>query len=137
MSRLAAIQTAVAAHVTTVFTAASETVTISYQPMATETIRQQEFPHAVVIFIEEDPERLPFKQQRRRVVGEVGIAMVGETITRETVDLRIQSIRDAIFADPYLTATVDDITAESGATISNPEDRIIYGSLEISTEEVF
>lgn len=137
MSRLGAIQTAVAAHVTTAFTNASETVTISYQPIASDTIKRESLPHAVVIFVEEDPERLPFKQQRRRVVGEVSLLMVGETVTREVMDSRIQSIRDLIFADPYLTATVDDITAEAGVTISNPEDRSIYGTLDISTEEIY
>lgn len=137
MSRLNSIRTAVATHVTTAFTGYGETVTLFADPDSFDNVRQQSFPCARILFVEEAPERLPFKQERRRVVGEVAIAMYGETITRETVDLRIQSIRDRIYADPYLSASVDSIVAEAGITISNPDDRIVYGTLDITTEEVF
>lgn len=137
MSRLGAIQTAVAAHVTTAFTNASETVTIKSDPDAFDNIKKEEFPAAIIIFVEEDPERLAFKQQRRRVNGVVAIAMSGETLTREIVDLRIEAIRDLIFADSRLGFTVTAITAEAGVTVSNPDDDIIYGELEITTEELF
>jgi hypothetical protein len=137
MSRLNSIRTAVGVHVSAAFTAAGETVTLFADPDSFENVQQEQFPAARIIFVEEAPERLPFKQEQRRVIGEIAIAMYGETITRETVDSRIESIRDRIFADPYLTATVGGITAEAGITISNPEDRLVYGTLDITTEEVF
>ena len=135
MSRLGAIQTAVGVHVTAAFTAAGETVTLGYDPNAFETVPKDQFPYARIIFVEEEPERLAFKQERRRVVGQVAIGMLDAT--REDVDSRIEAIRDLIFADETLSSTVDDITCEAGETISNPDDPKKYGTLDISTEEVF
>jgi hypothetical protein len=137
VSRLNSIRAAVVVHVEAAFTAAGETVTTSADPDSGQSIKQEEFPFARIIFGEEDPERLAFKQQRRRVVGEIAIAIQGETMTRETMDLRIEDIRDRIFADPYLSASVDDISVESGVTTSNPNNRMIYGTIDISTEEVY
>ncbi len=133
MSRLDSIRTAVGAHVT----AQVSGVTLSADPMSFESLKKEDYPHALILFEEESPERLSFKQQRRRVAGEITLAIRGETDTRETMDAHIEAIRDAIFADEYLGATVDDLTAEAGLTISNPEDRVIYGRLDIATEEVF
>ena len=137
MSRLNDIRTAVAAHVTTHFTSKGETVTLSADPDSMEKLNVEDFPFARIIFVEEEPERLGFKQQRRRVVGEIAIAMFSETITRETVDSRIEGIRDLIFADETLSSSVDDITAESGITVSNPDDGKVYGTLDITTEEIY
>ncbi len=137
MSRLDDIRTAVAAHVTTAFTNAGETVTLSADPDSFESLDAAKFPHARIIFVEEDPERLAFKQQRRRVIGEIAIGMAGESITREMVNARIEAIRDLIFADEYLGASVDDITVEAGIVISNPDEGKVFGTIDISTEEVF
>ena len=135
MSRLGAIQTAVGVHVTQAFTDAGETVTLKYDPDAFDAVQKSELPCAIVLFVEEDPERLAFKQQRRRVSGRVVICMI--EADREDVDARIEAIRDLIFADETLTATVDDIACEAGVTISSPDDQKKYGTLDISTEEVF
>jgi hypothetical protein len=53
------------------------------------------------------------------------------------VNARIEAIRDLIFADHTLTSTVDDIVCEAGVAYSTPDDPITYGTLDISTEEVF
>ena len=135
MSRLGAIQTAVGAHVTQAFTDASETVTLGYEPIAFDDVQKSEFPYARILFVEEEPERLAFKQERRRVVGEVAIGMLDST--REDVNARIEAIRDLIFADETLTSTVDDITCEAGVAASSTDDTKVYGTLDISTEEVF
>jgi hypothetical protein len=135
MSRLGAIQTAVGVHVAAAFTAAGETVTIGNDPVDIDTVPKDQFPYAVVIFTEEEPERLAFKQERRRVTGGVEVAMLDAT--REDVDGIIEDIRDLIFADETLSSTVDDIACEAGATTSNPDDTIKYGVLDISTEEVY
>ncbi len=135
MSRLDSIRTAVAAHVTTAFTNASDTVTLKADPQAFDSIPKDQFPVAIILFDEEEPERLDFKQQRRRVNGRISLAK--QATTREIMDLRIEAIRDLIFADEYLGATVDDITAEAGLTTSNPDVGTIYGTLDIATEEVF
>lgn len=137
MSRLNDIRTAVAVHVSAAYTAAGETVTLSSDPKSFDSVPADQFPHAIILFIEEEPERLSFKQERRRVVGEIHLCDAGETVTREVMDSRIEAIRDLIFADPYLSASVDDLTAEAGATISNPTARKVYGSLDVTTEEVF
>ena len=135
MSRLNDVRTLVAAHVTTAFTAASETVTLSADPQASGIIPKDQFPLARIIFVEEEPERLAFKQERRRIVGEVELAMI-ET-TREAMNSRIEAVRDLIFADETLGSTVDGITAEQGVTTSSPDDSTVYGTLGITVEEVF
>jgi hypothetical protein len=135
MSRLGAIQTAVGVHVTAAFTAAGETVTLGYDPIALDSVQQSEFPFARIIFEEEEPERLAFKQERRRVAGTVLIGMLDAT--RENVDARIEAIRDLIFADETLSSTVDDITCEAGVTFSSSDAPKKFGTLDIATEEVF
>ncbi len=57
-SRLQAIRTAVEVHVATAFTG----ITISNKPTVIGELPKDQFPHALVLFFEEDPERLDFKQ---------------------------------------------------------------------------
>ncbi len=136
MSRLAAIQDAVEVIAKAAFTTGGETLTVTHDPEAFEGLAKDKFPRAMVIFVEEDPERLDFRQQRRRVTGTVGIGMVDKT--REQMDQRIEDIRDLLFADDDLTASVDYIAAEAGTTFSSPDDpKRVYGQLDITTEEVF
>lgn len=140
-SRLSAIRTAIEAHVTTGFAAAG-TVTFSDTPVSMDTVPANQFPFANAIFEEDEPERLDFKQERRRVVGRVQVGIhvaAGVTVaaTREIMDLAIQGTRDAIFADEDLTATVDDVSVSAGVAYSGQDDQKVYGTLDIETEEVF
>ncbi len=139
-SRLSAIRTAVEAHVSTAFS--SPAITISNGSKVLGEIPKDQFPHAVVLFHEDDPERLDFKQERRRVRGEIQVAVLttpGDTAeaTRETVDLGLEALRDAIFADPDLSSTVDDVSCEAALTFQGEEDAFVYGTLDIVAEEVF
>jgi len=137
-SRLQAIRAAVEVHVATAFSG----ITITNEPTLLDDIQKNQLPHAVVLFIEEEPERLDFKQERRRVRGTVHIVVLttpGDTAetTRETVDLGIEALRDAIFADETLTGTVDDVSCDAAGVFSGKEDTKVYGTLEVITEEVF
>ena len=132
------IRTLVEAHLTTGFTG----IAFSTEPDTFEGLSKDKFPHAIVVFIEDEPERLDFKQERRRVVGEIHVAIVttaGDTAeaARESMDLQLEGVRDAIFADPYLTASVDDVRVAKAETISGVEDSIVYGEIEIIAEEVY
>ena len=136
MSRLKLIRDAAAVHAISVFTTAGQTLTTSADPQAHETLPDNTNPRAIIIFEEDDPERLDFKQERRRITGSVAIAM--RDSTRETMNLRLEAIRDLIFADvAVLPGGVDGWFAESGVTISNPDDSVIYGTLTVTSEEVF
>lgn len=140
-SRLSVIRTAVEAHITTGF-ATPGTVTFSDTPVAFDTVPKDQFPFAVALFTEEEPERLAFKQERRRVVGEVliGINVDADATlaaTREIMDVAIELTRDAIFGDEDLGGTVDDVSLSAGVAHSGAEDPIVYGTLDIQTEEVF
>ncbi len=137
-SRLQAIRTAVEVHVATAFSG----ITITNEPTVLGDLQKNEFPHAIILFSEEEPERLDFKQERRRVIGEVLVAVIttaGDTAetTREIVDLGMEVLRDAIFADPDLTSTVDDVSSGAAITFSGKEDTFVYGTLDIVVEEVF
>ena len=57
--------------------------------------------------------------------------------TRETVDLNIQTFRALIFGDETLTDTVDDVSCDAAEVFSGEEDTIVYGTVEVTTEEVF
>lgn len=138
MSRLKAIREAVEAHVTTAIAG----VTITNQPAAFDVLPTEDFPHARVLFAEEEPERLDFKQERRTVSGQVAIGIIrggsqSVEAAREVVDQHIQDIRDAIFADETLTGTVDDASPDAGAVFSSKDDPIVYGSLFLTTVELF
>lgn len=137
-SRLKDIRVAVEAHVTTAITG----VTISNEPASFDTFPTEDFPHARVLFAELDPERLDFKQERRTVNGQVAIAILrggSQTMetAREVVDQHLEDIRDLIFGDAELGATVDDISCENSAVFSSSEEPIVYGTLEITTVETF
>ncbi len=137
-SRVKAIRTAIETHVTASFAG----ITITNDPKAFDSLQKHQFPHAIIIFTEDDPERLDFKQERRRVIGEVAIADIttpGDTAeaTREDMDLKLETIRDAIFADPDLSATVDDVSCDAAFTSSGQEDAKVYGTLDIVAEEIF
>lgn len=137
-SRMKAIRTLVEAHLTTGFSG----ITFTNEPTTFRAISKDKFPHAIVVFIEEEPERLDFKQERRRVVGEIHVALLttpGDTAeaARESMDVQLEAVRDAIFADPYLTASVDDVRVAKAETISGVEDSLVYGEIDIITEEVY
>jgi hypothetical protein len=140
-SRISIIRAAIKAHITTGFTAAG-TVTFSDTPVAFDTVPPNEFPFAVVIVGEDEPERLAFKQERRRVICNAVVGVVvasGATLTatREVVDVGIQGVRDAIFADDQLSTLVDDVSVSAGVAHSGADDSIVYGEIEVATEEVF
>lgn len=136
-SRVKSIRTLVEAHVSTAISG----VTISNEPISFETVPKDQFPFARVLFTEAEPERLAFKQERRRVTGQIALGFLsgGATpeATREVCDLALETIRDAIFADETLSATVDDVMAEAGTAYSQRDDEIVYGIIDVTTEEIF
>ncbi len=137
-SRLKAIRTAIETHVNTAFS----NPTIFNEPILIDDQPNDQFPIAMILFKEEEPERLDFKQERRRVTGQALIAILttpGDTAeaARESMDVQLQGVRDAIFADPYLTASVDDVRVAAAETISGTADAYVYGEIEIITEEVY
>ena len=137
-SRLNAIRAAVETHVNTAFS----NPTIFNEPILIDDQSGDKFPIAMILFREEEPERLDFKQERRRVRGEIHIAVLttpGDTAeaTREAVDLQMETLRDAIFADETLTDTVDDVSCDAADIFSGKEDTKVYGLIEIVAEEVF
>ena len=138
MSRLAAIRAAVEIHVDTGFSG----ISIVNQPVSFDQFSADEFPVALVVFGEEEPERLAYKQERRRVNGRVAIGVLvpaDSTVeaTREVVDAGIEDIRDAIYGDEDLGGTVDDISCDSGLAYSSRDETMVYGTLDVVTEEVF
>lgn len=138
-SRLQAIRSKVATHVDSVF---SSSVTIIAESKSLSGRPKQEYPLAIILFEEEEPERLEFKQERRRVVGQVQLAMLiasdaTEQEARELLDLKIEAIRDAIAADWFLTSTVDNVSCGKATTLSGAEDSLVYGVLDVVAEEVF
>ena len=136
MSRLNQIASAVAVHAVLAWNDDGATLSVVAEPQAAESLSHDGNPHGIFVFEEDAPERLDFKQQRRRVVGTCQFSDENG-ITRETMDLRIEGTRDRIFADETLSASVDDVTAEAGITFSSPDDTIVYGTLDVTTEEIF
>ncbi len=137
-SRLKAIRTAIETHVNTAFS----NPTIYNEPTRLDGLPKNEFPVVVVLFREEDPERLEFKQELRRIRGEIRIGELAPSSeaaedTRETVDLNMQTLRDEIFGDETLTSTVDDVSCDAAEAYSGKNGVLVYGTIEIVTEEVF
>jgi hypothetical protein len=137
-SRLSLIRGKIETHINTAFS----NPTIINTPTVLGELSKDQFPAAMVLFAEEEPERLEFKQERRRVIGSIEIAVLttaGDTAeaTRETVDNNMETLRDAIFADPDLSDTVDDVSCDAAVTFSGTEDTFVYGTIDIRAEEVF
>jgi len=137
MSRMESIQTLVEVFVANAISG----VTIGNAPVAIDTIAKAEFPYARVLFSESDPERLPFRQERRIVNGQIVLGFISGTNTpaeeREICNLALEAIRDSIFADETLTQSVDYAAVSSAAAHSQIDDEIVYGMLELVAEEVF
>jgi hypothetical protein len=138
MSRLAAIRAAVEIHVDTGFSG----ITIVNEPVAFDQFSADELPVAVVVFSEAEPERLAFKQERRRVNGVVAVGLLiaedsSIEATREIMNQGLQDIRDAIYGDEDLTGIVDDVSCDAGVAYSSRDETMVYGQLDIATEEIF
>jgi hypothetical protein len=136
-SRAKSIRLLIEAHVSTAISG----VTIINEPVAMDSLRLEDFPAAVVLVSEEEPERLAFKQERRRVsclvqIGKI-IGDAEQEAAREIVLGWIEAIRDAIFADETLTDTVDDVTVGATPVYSQKDDGRVYAVIEVATEEVF
>ena len=133
-----AIRALVETHLATVFSG----ITIGNEPTLTDVIPKQNFPYATVLVEEEEPERLDFKQERRRVVGSIEVVIhttSGATAeaTREAMDVQLEAVRDAIFGDPYLTSSVDDASCGKAETRSGADDVYVYGEIDFLTEEIY
>jgi hypothetical protein len=122
--------------------AAIPEITFSYDPVSIDDIPSDQFPHCVILVDEEEPERLPFKQERRRVVVESLLAYiidagVSAETAREIVKYPMQVLRDAIFADPDLSSTVDGASLGAATVYQGREDNRVYCVFAVQTEEVF
>ena len=119
-------------------------ITITNEPRTFQNIPDNEYPHAIVLTTEEEPESLDFKQERRRVSVSVLVAIVttpgdAAEAAREAMDLNMEAVRDAIFAEDQLDdpTIVDYARVGKSETISGPDSTIVYGELDILTEEIF
>jgi len=126
----------------TIITTADSNLTFSYDPVLFDNVPKDQFPHCIILTEEEAPERLDFKQERRRVLTTVWLGYLvtpGSTAaaTREALQLILEAIRDGIFADPDLTSTVDGSTISDTGIAQGRDEMRIYGSLEVTSEEVF
>jgi len=125
-----------------IVTAQVPAMNFSYDGQPFDNIDNSLFPHCQMITVEDDPELLDFKQEKRRVVTTMFIgykpsSTADEGANRETIQVDLELIRDAIFADPDLTSSVDG-SSTSGSTISFGRDgATMFGSLEITSDEVF
>jgi hypothetical protein len=116
-------------------------VTIINQATAFESIPEQQFPVAVVVFNEQEPEYLAFKQERRKINGTVyvGKRREGTTVPAsvEVVNGWIDAFRDAMFGDTTLSSTVDGVVVGSASVFGMVDDNIVYGEIDVNVDEVF
>jgi len=112
-SRMTSIRTLVEAHIS----ASIPGVTITNgDPQSFDAIPKDRLPHAYSEFSEEEPERLDFKQERRRVTGEVLIA--ADASNRVSTINALDDDASNWVADAFTTVTDEATIAAPGSTKS-------------------
>lgn len=128
--------------IATIVTTQVPTMNLSYDARAFDEISNDLFPHCMILTAEDEPETLAFKQERRRVVTTLMIGYkpsptATHSANRETLQYDLELIRDAIFADPDLSSTVDGSSVGASAIAYGRDGSTVFGTLEITSDEVF
>ena len=98
-------------------------------------LKAEDLPHVRVIGSLFQSEPLDdFLQEQHR--WEVELMLVQDGGTRETLETKIEAIRDQIFADPTLGAKVERAYMQSSVPHSQPDAAKVIGILVVIAEKV-
>jgi hypothetical protein len=133
VSDASAILTALTTDVTT----AVAGVTVTLEDVNFAGVKAEELPYCRLLLVDYTVEPLDWGQERRTwtVSGVLAIKATDST-TRETMQLLLDAIRDQVFADPTLDASVHIAFCATIVPYSHPDDGKIYGDFSVNAEKV-
>lgn len=94
----------------------------------------QHLPHVRVIGTEFESELLDFRQELHR--WSIELQLVQQHDTRESLELKVEAIRDQVFADPTLGSTVDRARMESSVPHSQADAEKLSARIVVIAEKV-
>lgn len=109
-------------------------VTTEKENVSIAQLKSEDLPRVRVVgsLFESDP--LDFLQETHRWTVELMLVQSGGT--RETLETKIEAIRDQIFADPTLGAKVDRAYMQSSVPHSQPDAKRLIGRIVVIAEKV-
>jgi hypothetical protein len=109
-------------------------VTVGTEPITFDDLTDKQLPYCVLIIGEPGAERIEWSQEERTwpVLGV--IAQQGGT--RETMQTKLEAIRDQVVADPTLGSNVDDAIVGALVVYSHADDARIYGEFSVEAKKV-
>lgn len=102
--------------------------------LAISALTTQHLPHVRVVASEFEAEALEFRQELHRWTVE--LTLVQSHGTRESLELKVEAIRNQIFADPTLGGAVDRAVMQSAVPHSQPDAERMQGSIIVTAEKV-
>ena len=130
MSNASDIVDAVLAHVET----AVAGITTSKEVVQPDTLPDDKFPLAMILQTEYDPEPLDWLQENR--TWTVSVALWQVDGTRDTMETKLEAVRDLIAADPTLGGTCDRAVFADAVPESHPDSSHIAGLFVVRAEQV-
>ena len=93
-----------------------------------------DFPLAMILQTEYEPERLDWGQENRTWVVSVAIWQAGGT--RDAMETKLEAIRDQIAADPTLASSCERSVFAAAVPTSNPDSSRVGGFFTVTAEQV-
>jgi hypothetical protein len=109
-------------------------VTTSKEVVQPDTRPAEDFPFAMVVQTEYDTEPLPWLQENR--IWTISGALWQADGTRDTMETKLEAIRDEIFGNPTLSGACDQASCVVLVPESHPDDRLIAGLFVVRAEQV-
>ncbi len=109
-------------------------VTTSTEPVLVDGRPDSAFPLAMILQTEYDPDPLPWLQENRTWTVSGVVWQAGGT--RDTMETKLEAIRDQIAADPTLGAKCDHAVFANAEPESHPDSNRISGVFVVRAEKV-
>ena len=130
MSVAGDIITALLADITTAIAG----VTTTAEAVSITDLRDEDFPHAMVLQTDYEAEELDWGQQFR--TWTISGSIIQKDGTRETMQTKLEAIGVQIAADATLAGSVDRATFSSSVSHSHTDSSFIYGVWIVAAELV-
>jgi hypothetical protein len=109
-------------------------VTVSLAPVNFAQLTSDDLPYCVLVMADYTAEHLDWGQEQRTWIIFGVLAQEGGT--RETMQTKLEAIRDEVFSDPTLNSTVHRASCAPLALYSHGDEARVFGEFSVSAEKV-
>jgi hypothetical protein len=102
--------------------------------LAIDTVASDRFPIAEIVQTGNEPEPLPWRQENQVWLFECAMYQKGGT--RQTMQTKLEAIRDGVRADPTLSGACDRASCAALVPESHVDSRLVTGVFVIRAEKV-